>query len=1148
MSYWTSYAARLRASAPYRQLLEAEGPVEVVRLPVPAAAWISGLLAKDRGHRILVLAPHEGDALAWLEATRTFTPSLKSIFFPAPALTPYQETELSLKVRRGEVEALAALAARDLDVVVTTPRALFQPLPDIESFTARVRRFTPGMELDLEALLAFFEAEGYHRADLVSEVGEFALRGGVLDCHPPGEDRPVRFDLFGDEIESIRSFDPHSQRSEEEVEEVAFLPLSVFPLALQDRENLAHHLENCGSRFGLSEHSKINGLHQGLTWPGWEALLPSIHQPWTSLVDLMDDFEIITVDPSTLQTEVEAYQARLTADYEVRASRGDLALPTDVLQWPLATVKEQMSRANLRVGALLVEKTDHQLDFGGTLTDVLTDQLPRFPREVEEARLRHEKLVITGAEHHAERLGEWLRGLEVEPGSVDVVPGSLSRGFRLPAAGLTLFAESQLFAHRPVASRRRARAAYGPFVAGLRDLKVGDFVVHVDHGVGQFTGLRIVEPTVVEANLPRSLEGFVEKEALITEVMEITYADGRTLLMPLSRVDQIQKYSGVGEAAPRLDKLGGSSWSKAQARVRSGVKKLAFDLLKLYAQRELAKAPILEADSDWQRQFEGAFAFDETEDQLEAIAAIKEDLERGRPMDRLLAGDVGFGKTEVAMRAAFKVVDGGYQVAVLAPTTILADQHLDTFRERFAGFPINIDMISRFRTPQEIKEIKERAKKGEVDILIGTHRLLSKDIDLPRLGLLVVDEEQRFGVGQKERLKDLKKDLHVLAMSATPVPRTLQLSMAGVRDLSVIETPPRDRMAVETAIIAFTPELVREAIEFELERSGQIYYVYNRVDGIEQMAGWLRTLLPDLKIAIGHGQMDEKELSRRMHAFSAGEYDLLLATTIIENGIHIPRVNTMIVHHAERFGLAQLYQLRGRVGRSDQLAYCYLMVPPDRIVSEVARKRLAALRDFTELGAGFRIAGRDLEIRGAGDLLGAEQSGHIITVGIETYLKMLKEAIREARGDTVDEEVTTVVNLPIPASIPESYVQDPNLRMEIYRKIAALEESKEVIAEELRDRFGPLPDPLTALLELADIKHQAEALRVQSIGWQKGRLALRLRRDARVNLDRLVSLVTEWPGTSFSPSGILSVTVKGEGMLPSLQRLLQELKPESTLP
>ena len=409
MSYWTSYAARLRASPSYRQLLEMESSVEVVRLPVPAAAWVSGLLAKDRGRRLLVLAPHEGDALAWLEATRTFTPSLKGIFFPAPALTPYQETELSLNVRRGEVEALAALAARDLDLVVTTPRALFEPLPDFASFTGRVRSFTPGMELDLEKLLLFFEAEGYHRADLVTEVGEFALRGGVLDCHPPGENRPVRFDLFGDEIESIRTFDPHSQRSEEELEEVALLPLSVFSMATQDRDDLAHYLESHGSRFGLSEHSKITGLRQGITWPGWEALLPSIHRPWSSLVDLMEDFEIITVDPSTLHSEVEAYQARLAADYEVRASRGDLALPPEALQWPLETVKDQMSRATMRVGALLFEKAEGQLDFGGTLTDVLTDQLPRFPREVEEARLRHEKLVITGAEHHCERLGEWLQ-------------------------------------------------------------------------------------------------------------------------------------------------------------------------------------------------------------------------------------------------------------------------------------------------------------------------------------------------------------------------------------------------------------------------------------------------------------------------------------------------------------------------------------------------------------------------------------------------------------------------------------------------------------------------------------------------------------------------------------------------------------------
>ncbi|HYO11584.1 MAG TPA: transcription-repair coupling factor, partial [Thermoanaerobaculia bacterium] len=604
--------------------------------------------------------------------------------------------------------------------------------------------------------------------------------------------------------------------------------------------------------------------------------------------------------------------------------------------------------------------------------------------------------------------------------------------------------------------------------------------------------------------------------------------------------DQVQKFSGIEGVAPRLDQLGGTSWNRTKARVKKGMRDMADELLKLYAERQIARAPALPPDSDLLHQFEAAFPYEETADQLEAIATIREDLQKERPMDRLLCGDVGYGKTEVAMRAAFKAVDGGYQVAVLAPTTILADQHLETFRRRFAGFPINVEMVSRFRSPQEMKELKKRLAEGKVDILIGTHRLLSKDIQLPKLGLMIVDEEQRFGVAQKERLKQLKKNVHVLAMSATPVPRTLQLSLAGVRDLSVIETPPRDRMAVETAILPYNDQLVREAIEVELERGGQIYYVYNRVESIEERLIKLKEIVPGVRITVGHGQLNEEELSRRMHAFTRGDYDVLLATTIIENGIDIPNVNTMIVHRADRFGLAQLYQLRGRVGRSNQLAYCYFLVPEDRILSEQARKRLAALREFSDLGAGFRIAARDLEIRGAGNLLGGEQSGHIGAVGIETYLKLLEETVRELRGEVVEEAPSVTIDLPVPMSIPPDYIEDANLRMEIYRKVAE-EPEREVLAE-LSDRFGPPPPAVETLVQVAALKRLAESLRVQSISFKSSELIVRLRRDARIDVERLIEMVSNRPGASFSPTGVLTVAAgRGSEMLATARETLESL-------
>jgi transcription-repair coupling factor (superfamily II helicase) len=594
--------------------------------------------------------------------------------------------------------------------------------------------------------------------------------------------------------------------------------------------------------------------------------------------------------------------------------------------------------------------------------------------------------------------------------------------------------------------------------------------------------------------------------------------------------------------APRLDQLGGTSWNRTKSRVKSSMRDMAAELLKLYAERQIAHAPVMPPDTDLLHQFEAAFPYEETPDQLETIAVIKEDLQRERPMDRLLCGDVGYGKTEVAMRAAFKVVDAGYQVAVLAPTTILADQHYETFIKRFSGFPVTIEMISRFRAPQDVKDLRKRLLEGKVDILIGTHRVLSKDIQLPKLGLVIIDEEQRFGVAQKERLKQLKKDVHVLAMSATPVPRTLQLSLAEVRDLSVIETPPKDRMAVETAIVPFDPRLIREAIEVELERGGQVYYVYNRVESIEKVLTFLKDLIPGLRVTVGHGQLDEAELSRRMHAFTRGDFDVLLATTIIENGIDIPNVNTMIVHRADRFGLAQLYQLRGRVGRSNQLAYCYLLVPGDLILSEAARKRLAAIREFTDLGAGFRIAARDLEIRGAGNLLGGEQSGHINAVGIETYLKLLEETVRELRGETVEEAPSVNIDLPVPMSIPQDYVEDSNLRMEIYRKIASADSSESEIVAELIDRFGPLPPAVETLIEVAALKRTAETLRVQSISAKGKELTLRLRRDARIDVDRLIEMVSSQPGASFSPTGVLTLTAgDGRQMLTLARQTLESL-------
>ena len=1148
---WEELSRTLRGGAPYKSLLQGLG--DVVRLPVPAAAWVGELLAQDLGRPLLVVVPREADALAWMEAARLFGGEGVGreegvVYFPAPSLTPYQEAETSLLVRAQESAAIQRIASGRVTTVVATPRALFRRLPRPEDYAEAALEVRPGEDHPIDELAERLLRYGFRRTDLVYEVGDFAIRGGLVDLHPPGEESPVRLDFFGDTVESIRWFDAHSQRSEDTLDSVCILPLLLFPGGRDEAALLADLLSGGAAAeldWGPEAEEMLEALRTRGGFPGWEHYLPLLASGTTDLPGLLRNPLVLAVDPPALESEVAHHGERMRLEFEARQSHRRLALPPESLEIPEDQVHETLERAEVRIRDLVLSGTGGGIDFHGSLTDLFHGQLPRFPQEVAVSRARGERCLVLVSPAHRRRIEELLEGREIPlgRGGVELVTGELARGFRLPSAGVAVYGEQQLLPQARL-QRRPSRTRYGPFVSGLRDLRVGDYVVHQDHGIGQFVALRSVGGEGDgKAHLPPALrEAAGPSTAGDTEVMEISYAGGKRLLLPLSRLDQIQKYSGIEGLAPRLDQLGGTSWNRTKARVKSGMRDMAGELLKLYAERQVAKAPALPADSDFLHQFEAAFPYEETPDQLEAIAVIKEDLQRERPMDRLLCGDVGYGKTEVAMRAAFKAVDSGYQVAVLAPTTILADQHLEVFRKRFAGFPITVEMVSRFRSGQDMRELKKRLADGKIDILIGTHRLLSKDIVMPKLGLMIVDEEQRFGVAQKERLKQFKKNVHVLAMSATPVPRTLQLSLAGVRDLSVIETPPKDRMAVETAILPFNPELIREAIEHEIERGGQVYYVYNRVETIEKMLVVLRELVPGVRITVGHGQLNEEELYRRMHAFSNREFDLLLATTIIENGIDIPNVNTMIVHRADRFGLAQLYQLRGRVGRSNQLAYCYLMVDEDRILSEAARKRLAAIREFTELGAGFRIAARDLEIRGAGNLLGGEQSGHIGAVGIETYLKLLEETVRELRGETVEEAPSVAIDLPVPMSIPQEYVEDANLRMEIYRKIGAAEDSESEILAELTDRFGPPPPAVAALIEVASLKRLAESLRVQSISSKGSELIIRMRNDSRIDVDRLIEMISTRPGAAFSPTGVLTLAAgRGREMVGVAREVLEGL-------
>jgi transcription-repair coupling factor (superfamily II helicase) len=715
-----------------------------------------------------------------------------------------------------------------------------------------------------------------------------------------------------------------------------------------------------------------------------------------------------------------------------------------------------------------------------------------------------------------------------------VTVGRVAGGFTLPAAKLSVLTEGDIFGEvertagpRAVPRRARKQRKASAFLSDLGDLKVGDYVVHVDHGIGQFQGLKQIAtaggPTGnVAAGLERAASG--EREFML-----LTFAEGARLYVPVERLDLVQRYSAGEGHKPPLDRLGGVSWEKAKARVRRAMRDMAEELLKLYAERQLVGGHAYGADTPWQQEFEDAFEYQLTADQESAIEDVKTGMENAQPMDRLIVGDVGYGKTEVAMRAAFKAVMEGKQVAVLAPTTVLVFQHFKTFQKRFSAFPARIEMLSRFRTAREQKEVLKNLEAGAVDIVIGTHRLLSKDIRFKDLGLLVVDEEQRFGVAHKERIKQMRKKVDVISMSATPIPRTLNMSLAGLRDMSVIETPPRDRLAIQTHVVQFSEAVIRSAIELELQRGGQVFFVHNRVETIFTIAEMIGRLVPSARIGVGHGQMGEKDLENVLLNFIRHELDVLISTTIIENGIDIPLANTIIINRADAYGLSQLYQLRGRVGRSSRRAYAYLLIPSEEGLTEIARRRLAAIREFSELGAGFRIAALDLELRGAGNLLGGQQSGHIDAVGFDLYTQMLERTVRELKGEPIEDEVSTIINIGVDIRIPEEYIYDVSQRLRTYKRISSAESEEDLadIHAEIEDRYGPMIDSVENLFEYARLRRETSRLGILSVDREGDRLAIKFTEQAGVDPEKLVALVSGGEAT-FTPSGVLKIRLQSQ--------------------
>ena len=884
---------------------------------------------------VIVIAADETIAASIASDAEAFGSPVSSVA-PEPSLTPYQRVAPSLKYRKSEFALLSALSDGSCRVAAIPARFLFARLPSPASFSGRRRKISRGETLERGALLDFLAREGYAPADLVTETGDFAARGGIIDVYPADAPRPFRIELDGDEVASIRSFDPDTQRSDARFERIVLGPLA----AAAESEEADFLLEEKLSRVPTSAEKML--------------FLPAISGNAATIFDHAPEAIVAVVEPAAVEDAILRWSERLAADYEPERDR---IPPEEALHAP-DRLREELARRAVLVFDRLGLLPGRPAPLSGEEVPAFDGRVAEAAADIRAATARGDAVAI--AVHPrggAEKIHRFAQEYALE---LPALPGTISAGFRLRGSGTVLYSEEQIFGPERSAPAARRRAAEA-FLSDLRDLKPGDFVVHADYGVGRFRALRRIPV-----------------EGLEREFVEVGYVDDKTLLLPVERLDLIQKYAGAEGGDPKVDRLGSASWGRKKAAARKAVRDLSEDLLRIYARRAQATGFGFSKDSPWQKEFEDAFEHVETPDQAQAIADVKRDMERPSPMDRLLCGDVGYGKTEVAMRAAFKAVLDGKQVALLAPTTILADQHYRTFTRRFAAFPVTIELLSVRDGGSRSGSRRWRPRdRGHPD---WTHRLLSKDIRFRDLGLLVVDEEQRFGVAQKERIKEWKASIDILSMSATPIPRSLNLSLSGLRDLSIIETPPRNRLAIETQIIPKNADLVREAVAFELERGGQVFYVHNRVESILAEKTFLSELLPKARIVVGHGQMSESELEKTMLDFVARKFDVLLATTIIENGIDIPSVNTILIDRADTFGLSQLYQLRGRVGRSDKAAYCYLVIEPDAALTETARQRLATIREFATRG---RLPHRRQgpEIRGAGNFLGAEQSGHIAAVG-----------------------------------------------------------------------------------------------------------------------------------------------------------------------
>ena len=1195
----------LHGYAPYEQMVEESGKGAAV-----IAA--SGLAGAQKAHLACALAAQTGRPLLFLcDSEKAVSRAMEDISalmgggvssFPAREITFYQEVAASREVTCRRIETLQRLITGETRAVVAPMDALLHRVMPRALFHAHTLRLSVGQSMPTDALCSRLLGAGYTREYMVEGKGQFSLRGGIVDIYPADSLHAVRIEFFDDEIDSIRLFDVMSQRSQSNLQEIVIPPASEAPVPLEDAASRADALlellerqkaayeraqtkekpeatladlpleegevaapeaftrgSRTMERFEENLQAAAGQLREGVASRMLEKFIHLLYAQTETLLDYMNRPIIVLDEPEALYARMDSRTGEFDQAFKSALERGDALAGQSTL---LLTSDEVLScmqgQTLLAMTSILrpVERLRPTLlcpmggmgagSYGGRAREMCAD-VSRWMQDgwrvviLSGGAARGERMRTSFEDEGIRTTFDELGERPPQPGECRIYPMMLSEGFQYPALKLTVIVEGDVYGAK--GSKGRARKKEGSKIASFTDLNVGDYVVHETHGIGIYQGTtRLVS------------------EGAARDYLMVQYFGSDKLYIPVDHLDRIQKYIGSGEgAAPKLSHLGGKDWDKQKSKVRESLKELAFDLVKLYAERRKNKGHAFGKDTLWQQEFEENFPYEETPDQLQATEEIKRDMEREEPMDRLLCGDVGYGKTEVALRAAFKAVMDGRQVAILAPTTILAQQHYNTLMRRFEGFPIEAAVLSRFVSPKEQKETLARLKDGSVDVIVGTHRLLAKDVKFKDLGLLIVDEEQRFGVGHKETIKNMKKTVDVLTLSATPIPRTLHMSMVGIRDMSLLETPPQARYPVQTYVMEYQDSVIRDAILRELARGGQVFFLYNRVGSIDLCFKQLSQLVPEARIAIAHGQMRENALEDVMMDFSQQKYDVLLCTTIIESGLDIPMANTLIIYDADHFGLSQLYQMRGRVGRSNRLAYAYFTVRPGKVLSEQAQKRLDAIREFTEFGSGFRIAMRDLELRGAGNLLGPQQSGHLANIGYDLYCKLLEEAVLEAQGKAPEpnRDMETRMDVHVNAYLPAEYVTGDRQRLEVYKRIASIRtaQQRDDIEDELIDRFGDEPQCVANLVAVAYLKAMCQSLGIDRVHQSDGRMDMRFAPQAQVDGEALFKALTGFDARmTLSASSPVMLTMRDSTMaredmlhltVKAMERLLARMERQS---